>query len=101
MENLISSPIFLFFIGFLGMICHFLKKYQTKQISIQDKSIGKTLIHYFFRTDLINTLLGIIAYVITFFILYTMGSQTIFSMFSCGYMSDSLFNRSSKKGIGI
>ena len=98
--ELIVNPYFLFFVGFLGMITHFLKSYQAKQIPVCEKGVCSTLWKYFFKEDVINTILTVIAYIITFFIMYGMEAQTVFSMFSAGYMSDSLFNRAGEKGIG-
>lgn len=95
MSKLITNPIFLFFIGFLGMVAHFLKKFQSKQLQIQADQIGSTILDYFFRVDLINTLLTVIAYVVGFVMLWTTNQVNVFGAFSAGYMADSLFNRAS------
>lgn len=92
-SKLITNPIFLFFIGFLGMVAHFLKKFQAKQLQIHADQIGSTLLDYFFRVDLINTILTVIAYVVGWFILIQTGQLNIASGFSTGFMADSLFNK--------
>ena len=95
MSKLIVNPIFLFFIGFLGMVSHFLKKFQKKQLEIRADQIGSTILDYFFRVDLINTLLTVIAYIVGFIMLFATNQVNVFGAFSAGYMADSLFNRAS------
>ena len=41
-SKLIVNPIFLFFVGFLGMVAHFLKKFQKRQLEIRADQIGST-----------------------------------------------------------
>lgn len=98
MSKLITNPFFLFLIGFLGMVAHFLKKFQSKQLQIQANQIGSTILDYFFRVDLINTLLTVIAYVVGFVMLWTTNQVNVFGAFSAGYMADSLFNKASGNG---
>ena len=92
MSKLITNPIFLFFIGFLGMFSHAVKKYQRKQFT-GNKGFKDTMIDYFFRKEILNTLLTFIGYIISFFVLYETHQMNIFASFSAGYMADSIFNK--------
>lgn len=103
-STLIASNYFLFFIGFLGMISHFLKKYQRNQLNTQVAGNVNPLtacLRYYFKHDIINTLLTGIAYTVVFFILYQLQTTDIFSVFSAGYMADSIFNKAEEKGLTV
>ena len=101
---LIASNYFLFFVGFLGMISHFLKKYQANQLKAE---IGANInpfsacIAYYLHYDTINTVLTCIAYGVTFAALYQAGTTDLFSVFASGYMADSIFNKAEAKGLTI
>ena len=92
MSKLITNPIFLFFIGFLGVFSHAIKKYQRKQFT-GNRGFRDTMMDYFFRKEILNTLLTFIAYIISFFVLYETRQMNIFAAFSAGYMADSIFNK--------
>lgn len=103
-STLVASNYFLFFVGFLGMISHFLKKYQKNQLNA---TIGTNInpfsacIAYYLHYDVINTILTCIAYIVVFAILYQLGTTDLFSVFASGYMSDSIFNKAEVKGIAV
>ena len=101
MAHLITQQWFLFGIGFLGMMCHFLKKYQSNQLQINTANPLAGMIKYFFQTDVINTFLTVIAYIVVFFIMNQMKEGGIMASFSAGYMSDSLFNKAQDRGIQL
>lgn len=98
---IISQQWFLFMIGFFGMISHFLKQYQQNQLSINTNNPFTGMLKYFFKINVINTLLTVISYIVVFFIMYQMKEQGILAAFSAGYMSDSLFNKAEEHGISI
>lgn len=100
-HDLIAQPWFVFTIGFLGMICHFLKKYAKNQLEVKEQNPLKGLYVYFFRTDFVNTIMTVIAYTVVFFVMYQINETGILSSFSAGYMANSLFNKAEEKGIRI
>lgn len=101
-STLIASNYFLFFIGILGMISHFLKKYQLNQLNV---SVGAntnplfSLLAYYLHFDVVNTILTCIAYIVAFFVLLQLGTTDLFSVFASGYMADSIFNKAEAKGL--
>lgn len=99
-DILITNPYFLFFIGFLGMITHFLKQYQ-KDVELRGNTKGRIdgFFYYFFKKNLTSTISSIIAYIVGYFIAYQLKELTIISMFGVGYMCDSLFNKVESKSI--
>lgn len=101
MKSLIADPSFLFLIGFLGMIAHFLKKFQADELKIPSNGVFKVMLSYFFGTDLINTMLAIISYIVLFFIMYQQQALNVFAVFSAGFMCDSLLNKAEQKGISV
>lgn len=92
-NSLFTNPVFLFCIGFLGIITHFLKKYESDQLNSDIDGRLHNMYVYFFQKNVINTVYSFIAYVILFIITLQMGELGILTMFSAGYMSDSLFNK--------
>jgi len=103
MEALLANPLFLFIIGFIGMVSSFLEQYKTnsKKIEIKTKNIGSDLINYFFKTDLINTIKTFFAYIVVYFAMYKAGEVGIVATFSTGYMANSLFNKAKAKGLSV
>lgn len=95
--ELITNPIFLFFIGFLGMITHFLKKYEKDELNTAVNGRLHNMYIYFIEKNIVNTIYSFISYIVLFIITYQMGDLSILSMFGAGYMSDSLFNRLENK----
>ena len=98
---LISEQWFLFLIGFLGMISHFLKKYAANQLDIPAQNPLVGMYKYFLGTDIVNTIMTVISYIVVFFIMYQMNEQGILASFSAGYMSNSLFNKAQERGLHI
>lgn len=100
-NTLIIQPWFIFMIGFLGMISHFLKRYAKNQLTVdmQNPLIG--MYTFFFKVDIINTVMTVIAYTVAFFVMYQMGENSILSSFSAGYMANSLFNKAEERGLKI
>jgi len=92
-----TDYILIFLFGFLGMLCHFIKKYQKDELSIRRKNIVHTMVKYFFKKDILNTLTTLIAYVVTTGIIIEIGEHSLFTAFSAGYMSDSIFNKAEER----
>lgn len=101
MQELMQQEWFIFSIGFFGMISHFLKKYMKNQLDIRPSNSLAGMYTYFFKTDLVNTMLTIISYIVLFFVMYQMGEHGILTSFTTGYMSNSLFNKAEEKGLRI
>lgn len=97
-NTLISQPLFLFFIGFLGMILHFLKSYQAKQLDFATDGVLDGLFKYYFKVDVINTVITAIVYIIFFFVLFEYNKADLYNVFLTGYGADSLLNKASDKG---
>lgn len=87
----------IFLFGFLGMICHFIKKYQRDELDIRRKNLMHAMIKYFFKKDIINTLLTLISYIVVTSIIIEIGEHSLFTAFSVGYMSDSIFNKAEER----
>lgn len=87
----------IFLFGFLGMICHFIKKYQRDELDIKRRHIVLTMIKYFFKKDAINTVLTLISYIVITGIMIEIGENSLFTAFSAGYMSDSIFNKAEER----
>lgn len=100
-RDLMIQPWFIFLMGFLGMLCHFLKKYAKNQLEINTQNPLKGLYTYFFRVDFVNTIMTVIAYTVVFFIMYQIGETGVLSSFSAGYMANSLFNKAEERGLKI
>ncbi len=96
-----SQPWFLFTIGFLGMISHFLKKFQDNEVKLPEKDPFQAMLNYFFKTDVINTVLCVICYIVLFFYMYQQHMLSVYIAFSSGYLSDSLLNKAEQKGLSI
>lgn len=87
----------IFLFGFLGMVCHFIKKYQKDELEIRRKNVLHTMIKYFFKKDAINTVLTLISYIVVTGIIIEIGEHSLFTAFSAGYMSDSIFNKAEER----
>ncbi len=101
LQTWMSQSWFLFTIGFLGMISHFLKKFQDNEVKLTEKDPIKAIFSYFFETDVINTILCVICYVVIFFYMYQQHELSVYTAFSSGYLSDSLLNKAGQKGLSI
>lgn len=98
-NQLIANNYFIFLIGFFGMITHFLKKYKFQRSSIKMSAdhVWLGMYNYFFKLDIVNTMMTVICYIVGYFVAYQLGDTSIYAMFTTGYMSDSLFNRAEEK----
>lgn len=75
---------FQFFLGLLGLITHFLKR----------KIKGQTAraIKHYFKGNLKDTVIAVIAFTVSFAILVQTGELSYLSAFLTGYACDSIFN---------
>lgn len=101
MESLMSNPWFIFVIGFLGMVAHFLKKYSMNQLQCSEVNPINSFLNYYFKRDILNTITTVIAYIVVFFVMYQMGETTVFASFSGGYMCDSILNKAEERGLKV
>lgn len=88
-------------VGLLGMISHFLKKYQANQTSMTAYNPLIGMFKYYFEVDVINTLLTFIAFAVMLIVMKQMNETSIFGIFSSGYMCDSLFNKAEERGLKL
>lgn len=89
---ILSTTVFLqilyFIVGLMGVISHFLKQ----------KVKGETLndIKGWFTDNPKETVLTLIAFIVSFLVLTQTGSMGYFTAFMSGYMSDSIFAKATK-----
>ena len=77
-------------VGILGVVSHFFKQKVKGQTAHDIKS--------WFGNHLKDTILSLIAFIVTFLIMSQTGDLTVMTAFMSGYMCDSLFTRVNKDG---
>jgi len=89
----LSNPLFLFFVGIIGLFAHCIKKYKRNQL---DKKYGNTvsaLVGYYVKSDSLSTIYSFIGYLAGFLGAMKLGHTDIMTVFMLGYLCDSIFNK--------
>jgi len=89
----LANPVFLFFIGLLGVFSHFLKKYKRNQLDVKYGNTITAFVYYYFKNDSLSTIYSFIGYIVGFIGAIKLGQNDTVSIFMLGYLCDSIFNK--------
>lgn len=98
-EMVITNPFFIFSMGLLGMVAHFIKKYQEGPAqsgltpSAEGTNILKAFVRYFFVVDVLNTIRAFIGYCGLMLVLFSLGEAGPVSALVSGITCNSFFNK--------
>lgn len=97
MEAITLNLIMMFAIGLMGMVVHFIKKYQQGPGQGVNRENGTNALiacyRYFFKVDILNTIVAFIGYSALFGVLYSQNGIDYVSVITAGFTCDSFFNR--------
>lgn len=95
--SVITPDLMAFFVmGLLGMIVHFITKFEKgpgNGLDLSDTGRIKACWNYFFKVDILNTIKAFIGYIFLFGALYSLGSISMETAIMAGYTCDSAFNK--------